>query len=140
MTAAVLTHAGSAGGTVQPIRTLGPWVGIGRLFACFALALVLALVISPGEARAHGLHGSPAPVAQTVETSSVAQATSSGAEKIPASDCMTCCTSSGCLVTNLAAHDLDPADQPPGVYRAASVMVVYQTPPHGLLRPPRHAA
>lgn len=140
MATAVSSLPGPMGGTVQPVRTISLWRGIGRLFACFALALVLSLVISPGEARAHGLHGSSAPIAQTIEKDSLARAVLSDADEIPTSDCTTCCTSSGCLVTDLVTHELPPADEPRGTYRTASIIVVYQTPPHGLLRPPKHSS
>lgn len=140
MATAVSSLPGPTGGTVQPIRTRRLWGGIGRLLACFALTLVLSLVISPGEAQAHGLHGSSAPIAQTIEEDSLPQAALSDADEISASDCTTCCTLSGCLVTNLVAYDFPPADKPRSAYQPASIVVVYQTHPNGLLRPPKHSS
>lgn len=140
MTTAVSSFSDLRGGAVYPFRTIGLWRRMGWLLLCLALALVLSLVIAPGEAQAHGVHGTSVSITQSPENATPPQADSPDAAERSWSDCVTCCSSSSCLVTTLVTHDLPFADEPRDTYQSASIIVVYQASPHGLLRPPRHSS
>lgn len=115
------------------------WLKFGRILACLVLTLVLSLMIWPGEARAHGLHG-PSGVTIQIDENDISTKTDVLARfETFTSGCVTCCTSSGCLaIPMLQSHELIVASAPRSAFRTHRTIAVYRTTQHGLRRPPKH--
>lgn len=125
-------------GSVKPSPACEQWFGLVRLASCFFVAFVLSLFFLPGEAQAHGLHGSFGVTAPVVATDSATTIEVLGDSEASESKCVACCASSTCAAISIPeTFDLFVASRPTGGFQAASAVGVRQMAQHGLRRPPR---
>lgn len=125
-------------GTVKPSSAAALWFVLARLVSCIVLAIVLSFIVAPGEAQAHGIHGSAEVTVAIATTDDLAKAETLGSGETSALKCLICCTSSGCVAAFIpATFDLSGAEEAKTGFQTASSVAVYQMAPHGLRRPPR---
>lgn len=124
-------------GKAKPLSAL--WTGVLRVVSCVVLALILSLFTAPGSAQAHGLHGLQGGTAQVAVMDGLTKADVSGGSEVTASDCVTCCASSGCVSGSIPeTFDLSDITAPKRGFQAVSNVAVYQMALNGLRRPPKH--
>lgn len=133
-------------GVAKPGPAAALWFGIARVVAFCVSVVVLSLFFAPGEAQAHGLHGSPGVIAANVDANSgaaggAAKAEALGGSGVSEANCITCCATSGCgAVAVPETFELFDAGPLKGGFHPASTVAAYQMARYGLRRPPRQTA
>lgn len=137
-------------GVAKPRPAAALRSGIARVVAFCVSVVVLSLFFAPGEAQAHGLHGSPGVIAANVDATDGAasgamgvapRADALGGSDVSEADCITCCATSGCgAVAVPETFELFDAGPLKGGFHPASTVAAYQMARYGLRRPPRQTA
>lgn len=131
-------YLGATHMTAKPSCAAASLLRFCRMFGFLAVVFVLALIVGPSDAQAHGLHGSSAVTVPSSEFDDTATSNTSIASELSGTSCVTCCASSGCAAADVPeTFVLLNADCPSTGINVASTVATLQAIDDGLRRPPR---
>lgn len=114
------------------------WAKILRVFLFGALALILSLVLAPGEAQAHGAHAAMGSFEQATSRDATDGEAATAKSVLKPFDCVTCCPSAGCMAIAFVMTPAIPEyDNPRCTYAISTVVSAYHATRQGLRRPPK---